>query len=106
VRRAFPSILLDRLMGMERLRQIALVILFAGWMLPAVAAQKAGESAARSAAPPVAQSHLERLSGVEPPPAPADRALTMLRTIAGLWFLIALVYASVLTIRFRRTLIS
>ena len=93
---------------MERLRQIALVILFAGWMVPAVLAQKASERAALTAHPhpPPARRHMDRLTGVEPPPAPADRVLTMLRTIAGLWFLIALVYASVLTIRFRRTLIS
>lgn len=91
---------------MERLRQITLMILFAGWMVPAFLAQKAGERAARMAPASVAPSHVERLSGLEPPPAPADRVLTMLRTIAGLWFLIAVVYASVLTMRFRRTLIS
>ena len=89
---------------MERLRQIALVILFAGWMVPAVLAQKAGERAARTA--PVARHQVEQLSGLEPPPPPANRVLTMLRTIAGLWFLIAVVYATVLTMRFRRTLIS
>ena len=91
---------------MERLRQIALVILLAGWMLPAVLAQKAGERVARTRPAPVARSHVQSLSRLEPPPAPADRALTMLRTIAGLWFVIAIVYTSVLTIRFRRTLIS
>jgi hypothetical protein len=104
--RSFPSLVLERLMGMERLRQIALVILFAGWMLPALLAQKAGERAARTAPAPVARSHVEQLSGLEPPPPPANRVLTMLRTIAGLWFVIAVVYASVLTVRFRRTLIS
>ena len=93
-------------MDMERLRQIALVILFAGWMLPAVLAQKTGERAAKTAPAPVARSLGRGLSGVEPPPPPADRLLTMLRTIAGLWFVIAVVYAFVLTVRFRRTLIT
>jgi hypothetical protein len=102
----FPSLALDRLMDMERLRRIALVILLAGWMVPALLAQKAGERAARTAPPPVARSHLKQISGLEPPPAPADRAVTMLRTVAAVWFLIAVVYASVLTVRFRRTLIS
>ena len=91
---------------MERFRRIALVILFAGWMVPAVLAQKVGERAAGTAAAPVARRHVEQLSGLEPPPPPASRVLTMLRTIAGLWFLIAVVYATVLTMRFRRTLIS
>lgn len=102
----FPSVVLDRLKGMHTLRQIALVILFAGWMVPAVLAQKANERAAATAPVRAPRGHLDQLMGVEPPPPPAERVLTMLRTIAGLWFLIALVYASVLTIRFRRTLIS
>ncbi len=93
-------------MDMERLRQIALVILLAGWMLPALLAQKVGERAVRTAPSPVARSHLGPLSGPEPPHPPGNRVLTMLRTIAGLWFLIAVAYASVLTVRFRRTLIS
>lgn len=91
-------------MDMDKLRRMALVILFAGWVLPAVLAQRAGELAER--APAAARSHYDRLAGLEPPPEPADRVLTMLRTIAGAWFLIAGAYAIVLTVRFRRTLIS
>jgi hypothetical protein len=92
---------------MERLRRIAFVILFAGWMLPSLLAQQARERAVRAAPAPAPRSHIERL-GVTPatPPAPADRAVTMLRTTAAVWFLIALVYACVLTVRFRRTVLS
>jgi hypothetical protein len=100
----FPSVVFKRLMGMERLRQIALVVLFTGWMVPAFMAQQAGDRAARLA--PVVQSHIERIAGIEPPPSPADRVVTMLRTIAALWFLVAAVYAFVLMMRFRRTLVS
>ena len=89
---------------MQRLRQIAFVILFAGWMIPAFLAQNARERAATNL--PVERARVGLVPGVEPPPAPADRVLTMLRTIAGLWFLIALTYAGVLTVRFRRTLLS
>jgi hypothetical protein len=87
---------------MQRLRQIAFVILFAGWMLPALLAQSARERAPRQ---PRERSHYEIVTGIEPPPAPADRVVTIFRTIAGLWFVVALVYAGTLTIRFRRTLV-
>jgi len=87
---------------MERLRQVAFVILFAGWMLPAMLAQSARERAPKT---PPARSNLEITAGVEPPPAPADRVVTVFRTIAGLWFLVALIYAGTLTIRFRRALL-
>jgi hypothetical protein len=89
---------------MDRLRRIAFVILFAGWMLPALLAQHARNRAGPSA--PRERSHLEIVAGIEPPPPPQDRAVTILRSIAGIWFLAAMVYAGVLTIRFRRTLLS
>ena len=88
---------------MQRLRQIAFVILFAGWMVPALMAQSARERASKK---PRERTHLEIIMGVEPPPAPADRAVTIFRTIAGVWFAVALIYAGTLTIRFRRTLIG
>ena len=91
-------------MFMERLRQLAFVILFAGWMVPAVLAQKARERAPITAAP-ATRSYLPNATG-EPPATPADRIVTMLRTVASLWFLVALIYACVLTMRFRRTLIT
>jgi hypothetical protein len=87
---------------MQRLRQLAFVILFAGWMLPALLAQSARERAPKKARE---RSHFEVVTGIEPPPAPADRVVTIFRTIAGLWFVVALVYAGTLTIRFRRTLV-
>ena len=88
---------------MQRLRQIAFVILFAGWMLRAFRAQRARERAPRT---PPAAAQVELMAGLEPPPAPADRVVTIFRTIAGIWFFVALVYAGTLTIRFRRTLIG
>jgi hypothetical protein len=88
---------------MRRFRQIAYVILFAGWMLPAVLAQNARARAAKTA--PV-RSRLELMIGVEPPPTPADRAASVFRGIAGVWFVFALVYAGVLTVRLRRTLLG
>jgi hypothetical protein len=88
---------------MQRLRQIAFAILFAGWMVPALMAQAARE---RAPTKPRQRSHFEVVTGVEPPPAPADRAVTIFRTIAGLWFVVALVYAGTLTVRLRRTLLT
>lgn len=99
-----PKTVIDRLSGMRRFRQIAYAILFVGWMLPALLAQSAGEKAAT--APPRPRSHLERMQGIEPPPTPAERTATMFRAIAGLWFVVALIYAGTLTIRLRRTLVS
>jgi hypothetical protein len=90
---------------MERLRRIAFVILFAGWMVPALLAQKARERAPVAAASST-RTRLPSMTGVEPPAMPADRVVTMFRTVAGLWFFVALVYASVLTMRFRRTILS
>jgi hypothetical protein len=87
---------------MQRIRQIAFVILFAGWMLPALLAQSARERAPKTSRE---RSHFEIVAGIEPPPAPADRVVTVFRTIAGLWFVVALVYAATLTVRFRRTLL-
>lgn len=92
---------------MERLRRIAFVILFAGWMVPALLAQNARARAGTTAPAPVARSHAERLGlRVATPAAPADRAVTMLRTTAAIWFLLALIYACVLTVRFRRSVLS
>jgi len=88
---------------MQRLRQIAFVILFAGWMLPAFLAQAARERAPRTTRAP---TQVELMAGIEPPPDPADQVVTIFRTIAGIWFFVALVYAGTLTIRLRRTLIS
>jgi hypothetical protein len=99
-----PKPVIDRLSGMRRFRQVAYAILFAGWMLPALLAQNA--SARAATAPPRPQSHLERMEGIEPPPTAAERTATMFRAIAGLWFVVALIYAGTLTIRLRRTLVS
>ena len=88
---------------MQRLRQIAFVILFVGWMLPAFLAQTARERAPRT---PHAPAPVELMAGIEPPPDPADRVVTIFRTIAGIWFFVALVYAGTLTIRLRRTLLG
>jgi len=88
---------------MQRLRQIAFVLLFAGWMLPAMLAQSARERAPKT---PPERSQMEILAGIEPPPAPADRVVTIFRTIAAVWFLVALAYAGTLTVRFRRTLLG
>jgi len=92
-----------RLCVMHRVRQIAFVMLFAGWMLPAFLAQAARERAPRRAPE---QMQVDVMAGLEPEPDPADRVVTIFRTIAGIWFFVALVYAGTLTIRFRRTLIS
>jgi hypothetical protein len=89
---------------MDRLRRIAFVILFAGWMLPAMLAQNARTRVGPSK--PRQRSHIELMAGIEPPPRAEDRAITVLRSIAGVWFLAAMVYAGVLTIRFRRTLLG
>lgn len=89
---------------MRRLRQIAYVILFAGWMLPALLAQNARERAARTPANP--RSRIERMEGIEAPPTPEERTATIFRAIAGLWFVVALIYAATLTVRLRRTLVS
>ena len=89
---------------MRRLRQIAFTVLFAGWMLPALLAQ-----AVRARGPqavPDVRTPLEVMSGMAPPPMPAERAASMFTTIAVLWFVIALVYAVVLTVRLRRTLVG
>jgi hypothetical protein len=89
---------------MRRFRQIAFVILFAGWMLPAFLAQAARERAPNNAPDP--RTHLERIAGVGPPsPPPAERLASMFSAIAVLWFLIALGYAAVLAMRLRRTLV-
>lgn len=88
---------------MQRLRQIAFLILFGGWMLPAFLAQRAGERAPATVPDP--RTRYEILSGVEPPPTPEERMASMFTTIAVLWFIIALLYAAVLTMRLRRTLV-
>jgi hypothetical protein len=89
---------------MRRLRQIAFVILFGGWMLPAFLAQAARERAPKTVADP--RTRLEIIAGVAPPPpAPAERLASMFSTVAVIWFLIALGYATVLTMRLRRTLV-
>jgi hypothetical protein len=89
---------------MRRLRQIAYVILFAGWMLPALLAQHARARAART--PPDARANIERMAGIEPAPTPAQRTVTIFRVIAGVWFVVAVIYAATLTVRLRRTLVS
>ncbi len=93
-----------RLIVVRRFRQVAFAILFGGWMLPAFLAQSARARAPRSAHLP--QAPLEVVGGVAPPPAPAERLASMFTMIAVLWFLTALVYATVLTVRLRRTLVS
>jgi hypothetical protein len=92
-----------RLCGMRRFRQIAFAILFGGWMLPAFLAQAAKQRAPKAA--PQSQTALELITGVAPPPTPAEQAASMFNVIALLWFLIAVVYAVVLAIRLRRTLV-
>lgn len=88
---------------MRRLRQIAYAILFAGWMVPALLAQVARDRAPTKA--PGARMPMDLMIGDEPLPSPVEQVVTMFRVIAGLWFLIALIYAAVLTIRLRRTLV-
>jgi hypothetical protein len=89
---------------MRRLRQVAFAILFGGWMLPAFLSQAARERAPTNVRDP--RSQLEIIAGVAPPPpAPAERLASMFSAIAVLWFLIALGYAAVLTMRLRRTLV-
>ena len=89
---------------MDRLRRIAFTVLFAGWMLPAFLAQAVR---ARVPAPaPDARMPMGIVGGLTPPPTSAERAASMFTTIAVLWFIIALVYAIVLTVRFRRTLLG
>jgi hypothetical protein len=93
-----------RLFGMRRLRQVAFAILFCGWMLPAFLAQAARERAPTNAPDP--RTHLQIIAGVAPPtPPPAERLASMFTAIAVIWFLIALGYAAVLTMRLRRTLV-
>jgi hypothetical protein len=88
---------------MRRFRQIAFAILFAGWMLPAFLAQGARSRAPKPVDP---RSPLQIVAGVAPPPSsPVERLATMLNAIALIWFLLALVYAVVLTLRLRRTLV-
>ena len=88
---------------MRHFRQIAYAILFAGWMLPAFLAQAAR---ARAPKPVDPRTPLQIIAGVAPPAAaPAERVATLLNAIAIVWFLIALVYAVVLTLRLRRTLV-
>jgi hypothetical protein len=89
---------------MRRVRQIAYVILFVGWMLPALLAQNARERAARTTRQP--RSYVERIAAVEPPPTPEERTATIFRAIAGVWFMAALIYAGTLALRLRRTLVS
>ena len=74
-------------------------------MLPAFLAQAARE---RVPAPVHdSRTHLQVLAGAAPPPpAPAERLASMFTAIAVIWFLIALGYATVLTMRLRRTLVS
>jgi hypothetical protein len=99
-----PGRVTDRLSVMRRVRQIAYVILFAGWMLPALLAQNARGRVATT--PPDARSEIQRMAGIEPPPTPAQRTVTIFRTIAGVWCVVALIYAGTLTLRLRRTLVS
>jgi hypothetical protein len=89
---------------MQRLRRIALVILFAGWMLPALLAQVAHQREPKRAPRP--KTRVELMGGVEPPPTPAERVTTMFRVTAGIWFFVALLYAGTLTLRLRRTLVN
>ena len=89
---------------MQRLRQIAFAILFGGWMLPAFLAQAARERAPKNVPDP--RTPLEVMAGLTPPPsAPAERVASMFSTMAVLWFVIALLYAAVLAVRLRRTLV-
>jgi hypothetical protein len=89
---------------MRRLQQIAFAILFAGWMLPAFLAQAARERAPVAAPDP--RTPFQVMAGVAPPPpGPAERAASMFTTIAVLWFVIAFIYAAVLVMRLRRTLV-
>jgi hypothetical protein len=99
-----PAPVIDRLSVMRRVRHIAYVILFAGWMLPALLAQNAHERVARTL--PDARSEIERMTGIEPQPTPAQRTVTIFRTVAGVWFVVALIYAGTLTLRLRRTLVT
>ena len=93
-----------RLSVMRRLRQFAFAVLFGGWMLPAFLAQGARERAPKHVPEP--RTHLQIVAGVAPPPpAPAERLASMFSAIAVIWFLIALGYAAVLTMRLRRTLV-
>jgi hypothetical protein len=88
---------------MRRLRQIAFAIVFAGWMLPAFLAQATRARAPKAVDP---RTPLQIIAGVAPPaPSPVERLATMLNAIAIVWFLLALVYAVVLTVRLRRTLV-
>jgi hypothetical protein len=88
---------------MRRFRQLALMVLFAGWMLPAFLAQAARARAATSA--PAPRTPLGMVSGIAPAPPPAERLASMFNSIAIIWVSIALVYAVVLTLRLRRTLV-
>jgi hypothetical protein len=88
---------------MRRFRQFAFAILFGGWMLPAYFGQAASARAPKSA--PDTRTPFEVMAGVAPPPAPAEQAASMFNAIAIVWFMIALVYATVLAIRLRRGLV-
>jgi len=89
---------------MRSLRQVALAILFAGWMLPAALAQSARARVPRAAALPRPPG--QAFDAVRPPATPAEHAASLFTTIAVVWFVIALVYAVVLTVRLRRTLVN
>jgi beta-lactamase regulating signal transducer with metallopeptidase domain len=88
---------------MHRVRQIAYLILFVGWMLPALLAQAANDRVPKAA--PVVVSPMGIVTGAEAATAPVERAVVILRVIAVLWFLVALIYATALIVRLRRTLV-
>ncbi|MFN2565952.1 MAG: hypothetical protein ABR499_13230 [Gemmatimonadaceae bacterium] len=88
---------------MQRLRQIAFAILFGGWMLPTFLAQAARARVPKNVPDP--RTPFEIMAGIAPPPAPAERVASMFSTIAMLWFVVALLYAAVLAMRLRRTLV-
>jgi hypothetical protein len=100
---SLPPVGSSRPMGMHRFRQLALALVFSGWMLPAFLAQSARERVPKNV--PDTRTPMELLTGVAPPPPPADRVVTMFRVVASAWFIVALIYAVVLTIRLRRTLV-
>jgi len=89
---------------MRWVRQIAFAILFAGWMLPAFLAQAVR---ARAPAAPDPRTPFQVMAGVAPPPpGPAEQVASMFTAIAVLWFLIAFIYAGVLAMRLRRSLLG
>lgn len=73
-------------------------------MLPAFLAQAVRE---RAPATPDPRTPLQVMAGVAPPPpGPAEQLASMFTTIAVLWFVIAFIYAAVLAMRLRRTLVG